>query len=124
MNILLISSYPHDGDKSQSIFVHRLMESLAVLGCNIIVISPQTWRTKIKNKKELPGQKSYGYEHATVYRPKYFDFPNRIRIGKFTLGKYNADTYRTAVKEIVRQLDFKPDIVYAHFLYRSGPAAI
>lgn len=124
MNILLISSYPHDSARSQSIFVYRLMESLAKLGCEIVVISPQTWRTKIKNKKELPGQKSYGYEHATVYRPKYFDFPNRIRIGNFTLGKYNAESYKGAVKKVVKNLDFKPDIVYAHFLYRSGPAAI
>src|SRR5690554_2582634 len=124
MNILLISSYPHDFSRIQSVFVYRLVESLSSLGCNIVVISPQTWREKIKNQKELPGQKSYGFEHATVYRPKYFDFPNRARIGRFTLGKYNEHTYKGAVKKVVKDIDFTPDIVYAHFLYRPGPAAI
>lgn len=124
MNILLISSYPHDFSRNQSVFVYRLVESLSSLDCNIVVISPQTWREKIKNQKELPGQKSYGFEHATVYRPKYFDFPNRARIGRFTLGKYNEYTYKDAVKKVVKNIDFTPDIVYAHFLYRPGPAAI
>jgi len=124
MNILLISSYPNEIDKSRSIFVYRLMQSLAELGCTIVVISPQNWREKQHEFKSLPGEKKYGFENATVYRPKYFDFPNRARIGDFTLGKYNAHTYKNAVSKVIRKIDFKPDIVYAHFLYRAGPAAI
>lgn len=124
MKILLISSYPSNYNPSTSIFVYRLMQGLIQQGCEVVVISPQPWREKIKNQKELPGQKSYGFEHATVYRPKYFDFPNRARIGRFTLGKYNEHTYKGAVKKVVKDIDFIPDIVYAHFLYRPGPAAI
>lgn len=124
MKILLISSYPHAQAKSQSVFVYRLMQSLAKLGCEIVVVSPQNWRTKVEGDIELPGEKSYGPEVATVYRPKYFDFPNSARLGDFTLGKYNAYTYRSAVKRVVKNLNFTPDIVYAHFLYRPGPSAI
>lgn len=124
MNILLISSYPNEIDKSRSIFVYRLIQSLAKLNCTIVVISPQNWREKQYELKSLPGEKTYGFENATVYRPKYFDFPNRARIGRFSLGQYNAHTYKNAVKKVIRKIDFKPDIVYAHFLYRSGPAAI
>src|SRR5690554_2053743 len=98
MKILLISDYPHDNDKSQSIFVYRLMESLQILGCEVVVISPQNWRVRINNFIDLPGNKSYGYEHSTVYRPKYFDFPNRIKINKFSLGTFNEYTYKEAVK--------------------------
>jgi len=124
MNILLISSYPNEIDKSRSIFVYRLMQSLADLDCTIVVISPQNWREKQYELKSLPGEKKYGFENTTVYRPKYFDFPNRARIGDFSLGQYNAHTYKNAVKKIIRKIDFKPDVVYAHFLYRAGPAAI
>lgn len=124
MKILLISNYPHDLDKSQSVFVYRLMESLIQQGCEIVVISPQNWRTKIKKIKELPGDKLYGKENAIVYRPRYFDLPNRIRIGNYTLGRYNSIIYKKTVKKIIKELEFKPDIVYAHFLYRPGPAAI
>lgn len=124
MKILLISSYPSNFNPSTSIFVYRLMQGLIQQGCEVVVISPQPWRSKRESYKSTPGNKVYGYEGSIVYRPKYFDFPNRIRVGDFTLGKYNADTYKSAVKKIIKDLDFKPDIVYSHFLYRSGPAAI
>lgn len=124
MNILLISSYPDNLDKSRSVFVYRLMQSLSEQGCRIVVISPQHWRAKREEFRSEPNAKKYGYENAVVYRPKYFDFPNALRIGNFSLGRYNADTYKRAVRKTIKHIDFKPDIVYAHFLYRPGPAAI
>lgn len=124
MNILFICSYPNNIDINRSVFVYRLVQSLVEIGCNIIVISPENWRNNSVDYCSLPGNMEYGSEAATVYRPKYFDFPNRIRIGSFSLGQYNILTYNKTVRKILKELKFKPDLIYAHFLYRSGPAAI
>lgn len=124
MNILFITSYPSDFSPSDSIFVYRLVQELVALGCNITIIAPQQWRAEYNVLCERPGKKKYGLEGATVYRPKYFDFPNRIRLGGLSAGRLNALTYKWAVEQIVKNLDFKPDVVYTHFLYRGGPAAV
>lgn len=124
MNILLISSYPNNFDKSRSIFVYRLVQSLSELGCNVVVISPQPWYSKRGKYKSKAGNMDYGDERAVVYRPKYFNFPNKIRLGKYSLGKFNVNTYNNVVKNTLLGLDFRPNIVYSHFLYLSGPAAI
>lgn len=124
MNILLISSYPNNLSLSTNIFVYKLIQELIEQGNNVVVISPMSWRFKRQEFKSNPGIKKYGKERAVVYRPKYFDFPNKARIGSFTLGRYNAYTYANAVKNILSTVSFKPDIIYSHFLYRPGPAAI
>lgn len=124
MNILLISSYPNNFDKSRSIFVYKLMQSLSELGCQIVVVSPQPWYSKRESFKSESGNKIYGSENAVVYRPKYFNFPNRLQIGRFSLGKFNANMYTKTVQRTINKIKFDPDIVYSHFLYLSGPATI
>lgn len=124
MNILFITSYPSDYSPANSIFVYRLVQELVGLGCNITVIAPQQWRAKRGQLYEAPGIKKYGLEGATVHRPKYFDFPNRLKIGGLSAGRFNALTYKWAVKRVVKNISFNPALVYTHFLYRGGPAAI
>lgn len=124
MKILLISSYPSEIAVNTSAFVYKLVQELIEQGNELVVISPHNWRSKNKKLLEQPGIKSYGEEKARVFRPKYFDFPNRIRAGIFSLGRYNAGAYKKAVLSVLKDLDFKPDAIYGHFLYRSGPAVI
>src|SRR5690606_11460867 len=124
MDILFICPYPNNLDKSRSIFVYRLVQSLAHLGNNIVVISPESWRDKNQEYITRPGNREYGSEEATINRPKYYDFPNRIKVGKFSMGRLNTIMYKQAVYRTIGSLDFKPDVVYAHFLCRSGPAAV
>lgn len=123
-NILFITSYPSNSLPSNSIFVYRLVQELVALGCNITVIAPQQWRATRNLLCEQPGKKRYGLEGATVYRPKYFDFPNRMRLGGLSAGRFNALTYKWAIERVIKNLDFKPDVIYTHFLYRGGPAAV
>lgn len=124
MKILFICSYPNYYFTSNSIFVYRLIQTLIELGCEVVVIAPQNWRAKRKSFYEVPGNKEYGLEGAKVYRPKYFDFPNRVKLGGFSAGRLNALFYKLAVKRVLSKIDFTPDIVYSHFLYRGGPAAL
>lgn len=125
MKILVIAPYPSQADKSFSVFVYSFVQQLTQLDCQVVVISPQSWRFKrLEGLKTWPGEKNYGQESATVYRPRFIDFPHFIKYKNYSVGRLNRYTYNLAVKKVIKKLDFKPDLVYAHFLYRPGPAAI
>jgi teichuronic acid biosynthesis glycosyltransferase TuaC len=124
MNILVVSSYPDETKPHSSIFVYHLVQQLTAQNATVEVISPVNWWKPRDRLITGPGDYLYGHEEATIFRPKYFDFPNRIRIGAYTLGRFNAATYSHAVEGVLPHLQHKPDIVYAHFLYRTGPGAL
>jgi len=124
MNVLVVSSYPDDIRPHSSVFVYHLVQQLVAQDVTIEVISPISWWKRRGSLRTIAGHYRYGREEATILRPKYLDFPNRIRIGVHTLGKLNTGTYARAVKGILRTLEHKPEIVYAHFLYRAGPGAL
>ena len=124
MNILFIASYPNDFYKSNSVFVYELVQELAIQGCCITIISPQQWHRKRVKIISSKGEKKYGYERAEIIRPIYFSFPNRIKIIKFFLERFNIWSYKYAVYRSLKLLNNKPDVVYSHFLYRGGPATI
>lgn len=123
MNVLVISPYPDERNVGNSVFVYALIQELSKLGCNITVVSPQPVRFNLKELKSIRGIKKYGYENAIVLRPVYFDFPNRVRFGPFSMGRLNIMTFGWTVFRAVKKLDFQPNIVYSHFLFRSGSAA-
>lgn len=124
MNILVVSSYPNEIKPHFSAFVYHLVQHLSAQEANVEVISPDSWWKPRHRLITGPGHYLYGNEEATILRPKYFDFPNRIRIGGYALGRFNVVTYSHAVERILPHLQRKPDVVYAHFLYRSGPGAL
>jgi teichuronic acid biosynthesis glycosyltransferase TuaC len=124
MNILVVSSYPDENRPHSSVFVYHLVQQLTAQPATVEVISPTSWWKPRHRLITGPGHYLYGNEEATILRPRYFDFPNRVRIGAYTLGRFNTVTYSHAVAGVLPLLQRKPDIVYAHFLYRAGPGAL
>ena len=124
MNILFIAPYPDEFNPHQNVFVYNLVQGLNKMGINIEVISPVIWWRNRAQKITEPGEKEYGQERSRVIRPRMFYFFNRIRIGDYSMGRLNSFTYSRSVKSVFNKLQFKPDIVYAHFLYMAGPGAL
>jgi teichuronic acid biosynthesis glycosyltransferase TuaC len=124
MHILVVSPYPDETRPHSSVFVYHLVQQLTAQAATVEVISPTSWWKPRNRLITGPGHYIYGNEEATILRPRYFDFPNRIRIGAYTLGRFNAATYSHAVEGVLPHLQNKPDVVYAHFLYRPGPGAL
>lgn len=88
------------------------------------MISPQPWWKGRPHLAVEPGTHSYGTEQARVLRPRYVHMPNRIRLGRNSLGRLNAQTYADAVRRVLPLVAQPPHVVYAHFLYKPGPAAL
>ena len=57
-------------------------------------------------------------------RPRFFTYPNRIRIGSFCIGRLNTKTHADAVLSAASKSGFRPDIIYSHFLFLSGSSAV
>ena len=124
MNILFIAPYPDEYNPHHNVFVFNLVQKITQLGANAEVISPIFFWKKRKEKISTPGEKSYGEENVRVLRPRMLYLPNSIKFGDYSLGKYNSISYSNAVKSVLTDLKFKPDIVYAHFLFFAGPGAL
>lgn len=110
MNILVISNnYPSYSQPNYGAFVYNLMQEMQKNN-EITIITPLKIH-QIFDKK----QKTYGIEKCKVYRPLYFSFSNRNILG-FNTGKLSAYFYKKAVRRVLRKLDRKPEVIYAHFL--------
>ncbi len=124
MNILLISNYPSDYYADRCTFVYRTVQDFVNIGHEVLVISPERWWKSRGKYFDSPGKKKYGDESANVMRPYYFDFPNRIRVKNYSLGRLNIQTLTRAVKKSLNDSSFKADVVYGHFLFPWGAVAV
>lgn len=115
MNIVVISdNYPSDQIPNKGAFVYNLMQYL-IQYHNITVIAPFK-RHELLKKKSTSG---YGKENCEVLRPLYFSFSN-INILGFNSGKWSSKLKNIAVNKALNNLDFKPDLIYAHFLQNAA----
>tara|TARA_B100000029_G_C17495557_1_gene930703 strand:+ start:254 stop:1408 length:1155 start_codon:yes stop_codon:yes gene_type:complete len=124
MKILIISHlYPNNINSHHGIFVENQAEYLYSKGHDIIVINPipkylpgvslikHQWkeRKRILNVEIRMGIK--------IYRPRYFSFSN------FT-QKLNYNNFTRSVEKLLKTIDFKPNIINAHFSSKGGVAAL
>lgn len=96
-----------------------------MIGCEILVISPiplsSNFREYLKTKS-----REYGPENAKVFRPIYPDLPYTkifLPIDRM-VGLFNLFSFDFLTTRAFKSINFLPDIVYSHFLFRSGPAAL
>lgn len=115
MNILVISgNYPSKSSPNSGAFVYNLMQQLSKHH-QITVISPE----KINNyfKKDA---NDYGREACEVYRPFYLSVSNR-KVLNFDSGQLTAFFYKRAILQSLKRLQYKPDLIYVHFLTNACP---
>ena len=106
MNILITAyGYP-DRRHNAYPFVQQLVEQFAAQGHECCVVVPYSIT---KNKGFYPFREEY--DHLTILRPNYISF-STFSIKGFRLSSYLRGK---AMKRALKQLPFKPDVVYAHF---------
>lgn len=114
-NILVITeSYPSKKRPFSGLFVHKLMVELKQKGHNILVISPRGARSNFSTKPE------YRDGILSVY-------PSISNIFRNSKNNYffhkEISSIANKCKNIVKEYNFNPDLVYAHFVYCSGLVA-
>lgn len=111
MKILVIPfDYPSKYCNSDFVFVKMLVDEMAKLGHECVVLTPfSISRYKTLNR----GNEEYSVDGQVVRvkRPNYFS-TSSLTIGKVYVSNY---LHKLAVRRGLRTLDFVPDVVYCHF---------
>ena len=111
MNICFLSyRFPGTHNKTDFVFVKKLVDEIAKLGHHCYVLSPYN---VLYYKKRFEKKESYvvGLGKVTIYRPMYLSF-STLHIGNFSLSNYS---YNLALKKAYRQMNIIPDVMYGHF---------
>ncbi len=112
---------PHYGT-----FVQQFVWAIARLGHRCTVISPVSW-FEMRNAK-LPPEVEIEYcgkdAIVTVYRPRFFSFSS-VNMGLFNTMQLTLSAFCLSVTNALQKFRiYEADVVYGHFLYPNGYAAI
>ena len=114
----LAGEYPTPEKPKSAVFYQNLINEFAKMNIECRVIHPYAINYNIK-KTKLKRVDNYKVE---VYRPKTITLGAK-KIGKWNTAYATACLYTYSVKNILNQMNWKPDIFYAHFISPAGVIA-
>jgi glycosyltransferase involved in cell wall biosynthesis len=123
--VFISSNYPSSSRPFNGTFVRQLVLAFARLGIKCTVISPVSifHRRYGKFDPEKSLDFTINENPVTVLRPRYVSFSSR-NIFSFNTAHLTQISFEKAVSKIMSYLDTTPTILYGHFLYQGGAAAV
>ena len=123
--VFVSSNYPSKSRQATGTFVQQLVQAIARIGIKCSVINPVSifdrrfgkfdpWKSIDLSVKENP---------ITIFRPRYMSFSSK-KIFSFNTDHLTHISFTRAVSKVVPYLESPPDMIYGHFLYYGGAAAI
>jgi glycosyltransferase involved in cell wall biosynthesis len=124
-NLLVIANrFPHGNDQIRGIFVYSQIKELKDKFDKIVVIAltpytPKFLANRMESKRKSDaGAKDYSYNNIEVYFLKNIVLPiERFKRKRGWQGYHSA-------KKILNKINFKPDLIHAHFAWPSGYVAM
>lgn len=123
--VFISSNYPSKSRPHCGTFVHQLVRSIAGSGVKCSVISPVSIFDRKYGKFDPKISSDYVNENSVikVIRPRYVSFSN-IKLPFFNTDCLTQKSFISSVYRAMSYLDSSPSVMYGHFLYPSGAAAI
>lgn len=125
MNLVFVAGeYPSAEQPGAGTFVRQLVLAVARQGHRCTVVNPIRWLSR--RFGPLPPQYAHDETEGSrvvVHRPRTLSFSMK-RIGPFRASVLTQGCFNRAVQRTVRRLAVVPDVLYGHFLYLSGFAAL
>lgn len=124
-HILFIShGYPTQAKPNDGAFVEEVVKAVARKGVYCTVISPVPVH-EYGSVKSASQKASLDPEERMikVVRPPYLSLSNK-KIGSYNSFQATQFFFQRAVRSALCRLDSRPDVVYGHFLYSGGAAAV
>jgi glycosyltransferase involved in cell wall biosynthesis len=125
-HILFISSnYPSKSRPFCGTFVRQLVLGITRLGVKCSVINPVSifHRRYGKFDPKKSFDLSIKENPISVLRPRYISFSSK-NLFSFNTAHLTQISFENAVSRAIPYLDSPPDLLYGHFLYQSGAAAV
>ena len=122
--VVVCQGYPSKARPDDSPFVHQLVVAFARQGHRCSVICPTSWLER--RHGALPAREETEQTEKgpiRVFRPRYLSFSAR-QIGAYNTARLTYQRSGAATMRTIQTLTPAPDVVYGHFLYPSGRAAV
>jgi glycosyltransferase involved in cell wall biosynthesis len=124
LNILIITfGYPSVQHPDNAPFVEQIAVGLAKIGVKITVIHPVKMSLMPGSLPPEVSTERYDTHTIRVLRPRFLSFSS-IQLGKWNSYNLTSATFGQAVNQALKGLDESPDVIYAHFLFPGGLAAV
>lgn len=118
-------NYPSASRPAMGSFVRQFVWAMARQGHACSVIAP----VSVFERKHGPLPPRFAVEDAgagqdvQVHRPRHMSFSSR-KVGAFHTGRWSNAAFVSAVLRTLPGLPRRPDVVYGHFMYPAGHAAV
>jgi teichuronic acid biosynthesis glycosyltransferase TuaC len=122
--VVVCQGYPSSARPDDSPFVHQVVVALARQGHRCRVICPASWLER--RRGALPAREEVEQTEKgpiRVFRPRYLSFSAK-QIGPYNTARLTYNHAGRATLRAIQALTPTPDVVYGHFLYPSGRAAV
>ena len=125
MNIAFIAGYPTQSRPNMAPFVKQFVWAMARQGHTCSVINPAIIFDLRYGPlpPRLMTEDIGGGRQVNVYHPRSISFSSR-NLGWTHTGRWTQWAMNRAALRAIEQLPARPDVIYGHFLYSSGYAAV
>jgi len=121
---VIADNYPLGERRVENAFVRQFVHAMSRTGmeCTVFVpvslVAPRNWPLGPREFREQAGGTV-----VRVLRPRYVSFSSRQLLGINT-ARLTLRTFTDCVRRELQRIDWLPDLVYGHFLYDAGCAAV
>ncbi|UCG42184.1 MAG: glycosyltransferase [candidate division WOR-3 bacterium] len=121
---VVTQNYPSANRQMEGGFVRQFVLALSRAGVECVVIAPlsvvapRNWPLAPREALEQAGGPA-----VRVLRPRYVSFSARQMPG-FNTAMLTLRSFTACVRRTLQRIDWSPDLVYGHFLYCAGHAAV
>lgn len=121
---IVTHSYPSANGRIEGSFVRQFVLALSRAGVECAVIAPVSIVAS-RNWPLVPGEShdQDGGSPVRVLRPRYVSFSAKQMLG-FNTALCTLRSFTGCVRRALQRIDWSPDLVYGHFLYVAGYAAV
>lgn len=123
--VFISSNYPSKSRPYYGTFVRQLVIGIARLGVKCSVISPVSIFQRRYGKFDPEKSLDFAIQEnpITILRPRYISFSSK-KIFFYNTEHLTQKSFLRSVHHSLRYLDDTPTILYGHFLYPGGAAAV
>ena len=122
--LVIAANYPSALQPACGAFVRAFVHAMADAGAEPEVIHPISWLSRLRGPYPEGGEdQTPGGRIVPVSRPLYASFSARD-LGFMNTARLSQAGFERGVSRPLGRLRAAPDVVYGHFLYFSGRAAV
>ncbi len=121
---VITHNYPSANGRIEGTFVRQFVLALSRAGVECVVVAPvsvvalRNWPLAPRESRDQDGGSS-----VRVLRPRYVSFSAKQMPG-FNTALFTLRGFTDCVRRALQRIDWSPDLVYGHFLYVAGYAAV